>query len=640
QWSMNLNNSKIKIGYYQNVVEVGNVFVEANNLSLTGTIKTISDAFGIYSLESDFIIENAEMTYNGMKIDSKNYSLSFAEFRVEIVKSSADFSIVNEGPYVYDGTPKMMTFDMSNVTGEYTIFYSLIGGKDMANYSDVEFINAGKYTIYYWIKFENYADALGSFELVIEKATPSFEFETPSLTYTGLEVSLLTSDFSSDSNGLITYEFYDMDGNKLSSAPVNAGQYMIVFYIAETDNYKAARIEKQITITPVVLDVYWTNDRLEYTGMYQTPTYSMSVSNEVLGARIIQLSGDGIVIGKHKVQIVITNTNYVLSEDTMALEYEITPIQVRFPEEIVVSYTGSIPMLNANVPYIYLNNIHTEIGTYDLQIELTDLVNYQWSDGSDQHVRTITLRIVEKDITDLDVSYARMQSQNYTGKAIEPNVVIIYKGYRLVKGLDFVVTYTNNIEVFSNAIVTIEGIGNFTGTIEDTFFITSNVLKLDDSSDYKFVQVTGDRSYEEEEVHANFNKSGKTLLTNVKSGTTISDFLNNFIEAQRDYIKVYNGTKKVSASKYGKTLVGTGMKIVFTNEFGSTIDTVYVSILGDVNGDGNININDSSAIMTGINKNSLIEEFYFAADVNKDGTIDINDISLVNQHTNGSYNIE
>ncbi|MDE6013836.1 MAG: dockerin type I repeat-containing protein, partial [Anaeroplasmataceae bacterium] len=304
-----------------------------------------------------------------------------------------------------------------------------------------------------------------------------------------------------------------------------------------------------------------------------------------------------------------------------------------------VYYTGTIPALNANVPYIYLNNTNIEVGDYDLEIYLEDLTNQQWSDGSDEHTRTIKLHIIEKDIAAANVNYTRLESQSYTGAEIKPEIHLFYRGYKLVEGVDFIVTFENNVEVFSTAVATIEGIGNFTGTIVDTFFIDSQVLRLIDSTTYSFVTATSETTFVEGN-HSIYDPYERTIIKNVKSQTTITEFINQFIEVQRDYIKIYDGKSFISASQYDTTYIGTGMIVVFTNAYGTTIDMLYVSVLGDINGDGYINMNDATKLMQGMGRNLFTYEQFLAADVNKDGIVNFNDYSYYTRHTSGQINID
>ncbi|MBR1765241.1 MAG: transglutaminase domain-containing protein [Ruminococcus sp.] len=63
----------------------------------------------------------------------------------------------------------------------------------------------------------------------------------------------------------------------------------------------------------------------------------------------------------------------------------------------------------------------------------------------------------------------------YTGKAIEPEPTLKINGVKLVKGVDYDVSYSDNVEVGSlTATVTLTGKGSFTGSTERQFNIKPN----------------------------------------------------------------------------------------------------------------------------------------------------------------------
>lgn len=69
------------------------------------------------------------------------------------------------------------------------------------------------------------------------------------------------------------------------------------------------------------------------------------------------------------------------------------------------------------------------------------------------------------------VSISSIESQRYTGSAISPDVTVTYNGRTLIKGTDYTVSYSNNINV-GTATATITGKGNFSGTVSTNFKIT------------------------------------------------------------------------------------------------------------------------------------------------------------------------
>ena len=84
-----------------------------------------------------------------------------------------------------------------------------------------------------------------------------------------------------------------------------------------------------------------------------------------------------------------------------------------------------------------------------------------------------------------DASVADIEPQTYTGTAIEPSVAVSVDGITLIKETDYTVVFENNINA-GTAAVTIEGIGDYTGTIIKEFIINRKsitpVIELDNTS--------------------------------------------------------------------------------------------------------------------------------------------------------------
>ncbi len=80
--------------------------------------------------------------------------------------------------------------------------------------------------------------------------------------------------------------------------------------------------------------------------------------------------------------------------------------------------------------------------------------------------------IVPRDLSNASVSIA---SQSYTGKPIEPDAVVTLGGITLVKGIDYIIQYSNNTNA-GNATASITGIGNYSGAKDVLFTISGGAL--------------------------------------------------------------------------------------------------------------------------------------------------------------------
>lgn len=72
---------------------------------------------------------------------------------------------------------------------------------------------------------------------------------------------------------------------------------------------------------------------------------------------------------------------------------------------------------------------------------------------------------------------AAISNQAYTGKALNPAVNVTVDGKTLKKDSDYTVKYSNNVKVGNKAVVTVTGIGNYTGTLEKNFSISDDLSK-------------------------------------------------------------------------------------------------------------------------------------------------------------------
>ena len=87
--------------------------------------------------------------------------------------------------------------------------------------------------------------------------------------------------------------------------------------------------------------------------------------------------------------------------------------------------------------------------------------------------------------------------------------------------------------------------------------------------------------------------------------------------------------------------IGTGMTLT-TFRGGEEWETYTIVIFGDLNGDGVIDIYDSSVLAAIVNGDMELEEgdvLLFAADLNGDTAVDVYDLAILNSVVNGETEI-
>lgn len=132
--------------------------------------------------------------------------------------------------------------------------------------------------------------------------------------------------------------------------------------------------------------------------------------------------------------------------------------------------------------HAYQDNI--EVGTAKIEIVATQIDNY-----TDDYV-LLEFTILPRNINDCDIS--SISDQPYQTSAITPEVNISYNSLEIYEGIDYELAYSNNTNV-GEASITIEGIGNFTGSKAIKFNIVKNsitgavITLVKDSNEFSYL---------------------------------------------------------------------------------------------------------------------------------------------------------
>ncbi len=102
------------------------------------------------------------------------------------------------------------------------------------------------------------------------------------------------------------------------------------------------------------------------------------------------------------------------------------------------------------------------------------------------------------------VEFDSAESYTYTGSAVEPEVNVFYQNKRLVAGIDYKVTYENNVRVGKDAVVTVRGI-TVPGTATHSFAIHEKSLSDADIEAFAITTAKGKK------VSPNIFHNGRVL---------------------------------------------------------------------------------------------------------------------------------
>ena len=149
-----------------------------------------------------------------------------------------------------------------------------------------------------------------------------------------------------------------------------------------------------------------------------------------------------------------------------------------------------------------------------------------------------------------------------------------------------------------------------------------------DIYDYIYLEDGYRKNYKDNNlVHAvnDYKKSvavnnGDLILGNIKPNTSVNEFISN-INFAGSNVKMYNSKGQIvynkgnavsgiDTSKYDNGIefaIGTGWKLETYNDSGILIETLFLSVLGDINGDGRISASDCTYLRQLANEKSTFE---------------------------------
>lgn len=232
--------------------------------------------------------------------------------------------------YVYDGLVKEIEYELidsnknklENKDVEISIY-------DKDNNLINEIKNAGTYKVVYnYIGTEYYAEDV-EVNIYVSKAVPAVNVSNIKLNYTGGTLGFKEEDVITSSDGLISFE---------NNSHVEIGRYEVVIKIAETNNYEAVKITKELEIIKGIPTII------------KTPTPSYGHENYKL--KDVELK-DGLanIVGKFTWK----EPNTVLTNNMKEFTYIFTPSDLDHYEII----EGSIEV-EVLTPYEALEILSTE----------------------------------------------------------------------------------------------------------------------------------------------------------------------------------------------------------------------------------------------------------------------------------------
>ena len=596
---------------------------------------------GKYERSIDFAAASNLTIYLDNEDVTDNIEFAF-ELKLDIIEASCA-SLVTAAPV-------NATYDGKEHNVEIVIAPEFIGSYNITYYDAVEdkyttqvprYVDAGQYIISYKVESSNYAVYTSSTTLTIaKKATIIPEVASMNKMYDKKPIE--DPAVAIETDGEITLKYYAKTGatyTLMTTKPINAGEYKLAIEVAAGANYSAATTKEVVfTITQHEIILVWSELRQNHTGDELLPK---AESKNVLPDEVVitlTIAGSHSAVGEYDVVASVNDSNYTIKNPTPGEKFVIAKAEVAISDTYTRTYTGTAYSVPTNSLYnITSDNSFTNVGNYEVTLTLKDASDYVWNvDGTIVNTATITVHMVISPVSVASqvVEKASIPNMYYSGSQIKPSMTMTYSNTALVEGTDYTLTYGENVAV-GKGVVHVTGINNFTGTLDVEFNIVEQKLDIDgcyaqfNPTYYKLSSATGATTVTPI-ARPTYDGGIYVVKFELTQKMYISEFVAMLSETQQQAIKIFNKNGYLmQVDQYSTTLLTTGIRIMLTDNDKIT-DNFYVSIKGDINGDGVVNTVDSNTLKKYLKGMAGIVGVYTtAADINNDGSINVADANQI-----------
>ena len=653
-------------------------------------------------------INNGVVTAKGIGnavITAKVGSLT-ASYKIIVIKHDNPV-IVKANTLTYNGKEQEL-ITVSNIKGNICYSYNPISSCS-SNKSIPKKINAGEYTVYYYVSGDNnYNSKSGSIKVNINKKVITKPVSSSDKTYNGTiqNSNIVKPDGVSIKNGSIEsatnvgkYNItYILDQNHIW----NDGSNNVVTVIWKINPYNISNA----LVNGVSDKVYNGNnivqDNINVTvpipsGKTSNPTYNVTYKDNLnSGVATMIITGTGNYTGTKNVTFKINKANnpVIVKANTLTYNgkeqelitvsnikgnicYSYNPIsscssnksipkKINAGEYTVYYYvsgdnnynsksgsikvninkkSGSISYLNKNITktqgdqaftnvltktgdgIINYSSSNNKVSTIDKNGKVTilssgntvikaiviDGENYFYNIKEASYTLTVNKKIINIPIT--SISLNKTSGTKYIGET--ENLVVSYNPSNTTDNKSITWTTSNKkVATINNGVVKAVGVGNAV--------ITAKVMNK--TATYN---ITVKKKENRPITYKYTYDSSKKIIFKLNNNININTFKNNL-----NYSSIIKSNNNILKDN---DLIRTNMTITYTDDEGN-VQIYNTSVLGDVNGDGNINALDYVKIKNHImnTKKILKDVFILSADYNNDGKISALDyVRIKNYIMNG-----
>ena len=346
---------------------------------------------------------------------------------------------------------------------------------------------------------------------------------------------------------------------KITNTNVKVGSYTLKPQGGSATNYTFNYVSGTLKITAKALTssnikATLAQEKYTYDGNEKQPTvtvkdgtttlvsgtdYTVAYKDNInVGIATVVITGKGNYSGEitkvftiAKANIKVTLSNYSGTYDRKSHTFGLTTAP---SANVTIYYSSSTALTSSNYSSAGSTTkpTRTKAGTTTVYYYVKDSSGNYNDYASNANSKNASIKITAKALTSTDLTVALSNSTyEYNKTERKPDVTITDGTYTLVKGTDFSVTYTNNINA-GTATVTINGVGNYSGTITREFTITKK-------------SVTPTLTAKNKVYNGKTTASGTINLSGVITGDTV--------------------TATSSSIKFANATVGTGKTVTATS---------------------------------------------------------------------------
>ena len=475
--------------YYDGEAKKPAVTVTLGNVELASTNYAVSYRDSVNAGQATVVVTGI-----------KTYMGSLTE-HFTIAKATLNPTVTLEG-WTYNEAPDVISPVVTGNLGQGAVSftYKAAGQTEFTNTVPQ---NAGTHTVKASIaETDNYQAAEATSEFTISKADINDDLVQVNLeSWTYGDTPNVPSVEGAPDGAQVTYTYLiSVDNNVVESetVPTNHGVYGIRANIAESANYNAGTVENEFGIDQADFsDVVIANIANQtYTGEAIQPALVVTYKGNAVNASDYTVEfGNNLNVGQATVTLNTTDVNFFEGQTNPSKTFQIVAASATITAQAqTVTFNGAeqeftnYEVDNGSVVVnYYASEEERDKGSNALQSAPVDAAVYyvQLTQGNNNFTSepvNILFTIEQKAINE-DMLWNESEGEEFAynnqpvtlDEGLFGLVYTVDDDIELVEDEDFVVTYSNNDKV-GTATVTLEGIGNYKGTVSFNFVIVREML--------------------------------------------------------------------------------------------------------------------------------------------------------------------